>query len=164
MSKLFRLSVPAILSVLALSAVIPAALAAAPAITLGASSAARGTTLTINGTHFSNNEVVHITITGHTGNIETATITASGSSFSGSFTVPSDATVGVDTVTATGSSNTATASLTVTLTNQAALIVTGLPSSATYQQASITAGTAGGSGSGAVTFSASGSTACSIDS
>lgn len=53
---------------------------------------------------------------------------------------------------------------TINTATQSTLTVTGLPTSAVYQQAGITAGTSGGLGTGAITFSAGVSTACSIDS
>jgi len=49
------------------------------------------------------------------------------------------------------------------LSNQSTLTVTGLPASATYGQVGIVAGTSGGSGTGAVSFSAGASTACSVN-
>ena len=59
---------------------------------------------------------------------------------------------------------TATASVTLNiLAAQAALVVTGLPSTAIYGQSGIVAASTGGSGTGALTYSAAGSTACSID-
>jgi len=50
------------------------------------------------------------------------------------------------------------------LLSQSTLTLMGLPSSAPYQQSGITAGTSGGSGTGAVTFDAGSSTACSVNS
>lgn len=57
-----------------------------------------------------------------------------------------------------------TATLVINKINQSTLTVTGLPEGATYKQTGITAGTAGGNGEGAVTFSAGGSSACSVSS
>ncbi len=48
-------------------------------------------------------------------------------------------------------------------TDQSALIVTGLPSNASYGQGGISAGTSGGTGTGAVTYDAGSSTACSVN-
>ncbi|MFA6353618.1 MAG: MBG domain-containing protein [Candidatus Paceibacterota bacterium] len=47
--------------------------------------------------------------------------------------------------------------------NQETVAVTGLPSSATYQQAGITASGSGGSGTGTFSYSAGASTACSVN-
>lgn len=166
MNKFLRLSVPALFFVLALSAVVPAAFAAAPNLTLGSSSGTVGSVITItNAQHYNSNAIIHLTMDGYVGNIETASITtnAGGNVTSGSITIPS-VTAGAHTVTASDGTNSATAAFTVTKLTQNTLTVTGLPASATYLQSGITAGTSGGSGTGAVTYSAGASTACSVDS
>ena len=60
--------------------------------------------------------------------------------------------------------NSAGVSITIGKASQATLTVTGLPGSAVYGQAGITAGTSGGNGSGAVTYDAGSSIACSVGS
>ena len=56
-----------------------------------------------------------------------------------------------------------TQDLTVGKGSQATLTVTGLPASAVFGQTGITAGTTGGSGTGAITYSAGASTACTVN-
>jgi hypothetical protein len=117
----------------------------------------------------------------------TATLSSSGGSGTGAVTFSVGASTGCNitdgttlnisnpagtcTITATKAADTnynsaTSAGLSVTLTKgtQTTLTVTGLPVSAVYQQAGISAGTSGGLGTGAVTFSAGVSTACSINS
>ncbi|MBI3572381.1 hypothetical protein HY091_02515 [Candidatus Kaiserbacteria bacterium] len=62
------------------------------------------------------------------------------------------------------SATSAAVSITIGKANQATLTVSGLPSSAVYQQSGVIAGTSGGSGTGSVTYSANSSTACSVGS
>ena len=69
----------------------------------------------------------------------------------------------IGTVVADNYTGTASGTLVIGLGTQTTLTVTGLPASAIYGQASITAATSGGSGNGAITFSAGSSTACQID-
>ncbi len=90
---------------------------ATPTINLGASSGGSGSVVSISGAHFHNGDTITVTITGHSGNISTSPITVSGNTFSGTITIPGDATLGADTVTASDThSNSANASFTVKLT------------------------------------------------
>ena len=117
-------------------------------------------TLTVDGTNFNASSTVDFNGVGF------ATTYASSTQLT--ITVPATdiAVGGSDLITvvnpAPGGGTTSAQTLTVNLANQAALIITNLPASATYGQAGINASTTGGSGTGAITFSADGSSACSV--
>lgn len=93
------------------------ALAVSPTLSLNPTSGTLGTVSAISIAHFNGNAAVHFTITGHTGNIETSTITTNngGNNTSGTITIiiPLDVVSGVNTITASDGTNSATAMFTV---------------------------------------------------
>ncbi len=112
---------------------------AAPAgtsITLGASIGKTADVININGSNYHKNDSITVTITGHSGNIVTSAITVGNpGTFSGTITIPSDATEALDTVTASDiSGNTATTSFTFDKTSPTGLI--SINNSASYASSS----------------------------
>lgn len=116
---------------------IPQAFAAPPlpSISLGSSFSKTGDVVSVTGTNFHNGDTISITITGHSGDIGSSP-TVSDGSFSGTITLPLDATEGLDTVMASDTHGNS-ASATITFDNTAPTGTISINNDATHTNDSI---------------------------